>query len=80
MVYVSDQGWQLAAGVHLAVGEQRDKVECGPASVTCASPAQWQPLLPGKQIEEVVFDRGGNLYHGRVKALSDGAREGGLKF
>ncbi len=31
-------------------------------------------------VEEVVFDRGGYLFHGRVKALADGAREGGLKF
>lgn len=31
-------------------------------------------------IEAVLFDRGGFLYHGRVKAVADGAREGGLKF
>jgi large subunit ribosomal protein L18 len=37
-------------------------------------------LAKDKGIEQVVFDRTGSPYHGRIKAVADGAREGGLKF
>jgi large subunit ribosomal protein L18 len=36
--------------------------------------------LKGRGIERIVFDRGGYVYHGRIKAVADGARENGLKF
>ncbi|NJB69480.1 large subunit ribosomal protein L18 [Desulfobaculum xiamenense] len=37
-------------------------------------------LAKEQNIESVVFDRGGYIYHGKIKALADGAREAGLKF
>lgn len=51
---------------------------------TCEASAQVGKLIAqrllAKGIEKVVFDRGGNLYHGRVKALAEAAREAGLDF
>ena len=56
-------------------GEKRSKANVGKAvGVLLAQRAKAQG------IEAVTFDRGGYLYHGRVKALAEGAREGGLKF
>ena len=70
-------------GVTLAAASSRDKdVEAKGTKTEVAN-------LVGKAIAEkalkigveaVAFDRGGNLYHGRVKSLADGAREAGLKF
>lgn len=37
-------------------------------------------LAKERKIDKVVFDRGGNKFHGRVKSVADGAREGGLNF
>ncbi|EGL81999.1 ribosomal protein L18 [Caldalkalibacillus thermarum TA2.A1] len=61
--------------------ELRDKIEYG-GNIEAAQ--QVGALLAKRAIEKgykkVVFDRGGYLYHGRVKALADAAREGGLQF
>ena len=71
------------AGRTLAAASTLDKsVENANANVACA--AQVGALVAERakaaNISAVVFDRGGHLYHGKIKALADAAREAGLKF
>lgn len=57
----------------------RDKLAANAASAKTVGTLAAQAAM-GKGIKEVVFDRGGARYHGKVKALADAAREAGLKF
>ena len=75
-----DKGETLVAASTLDVeleSELKDKAKTARAGLVGALVAK---RALGRGIEQVVFDRGGYLYHGRVKALADGARQGGLKF
>ena len=70
-------------GVTLASASSMDKAIEGYGGNITAATAVGKLVAErakAKGIETVVFDRGGYLYHGRVKALAEGAREGGLKF
>ena len=72
------------AGKTLACASTLDKDVRGKASATCdgATDVGKRVAAAAKEagVTQVVFDRGGFLFHGRVKALADGAREGGLEF
>ena len=72
-------------GVTLASASSSVKEIASQTNITKTEQARLVGQLAAKNavekgITEVVFERGGNLYHGRVKALADAAREGGLKF
>jgi large subunit ribosomal protein L18 len=72
-------------GVTLASASSMSKEIAEQKNITKTEQARLVGQLAAKNalakgIERVVFDRGGNLYHGRIKALADAAREGGLKF
>ncbi len=71
------------AGVTLAAASSNEKGFEGPGSNQEAAKKVGQAVAEralAKGVETVVFDRGGYVYHGRVQALAEGAREGGLKF
>ncbi len=69
-------------GVTIATASSRDKgMDKGTKTEVAAAVGKAVAEKASKAgIEKVSFDRGGYLYHGRVKALADGAREAGLKF
>ena len=70
-------------GVTVAAASTREKDVAGNGGNVSAAEAVGKLIAERASkagIEEVVFDRGSFLYHGRVKALADAAREGGLKF
>ncbi len=71
-------------GVTLAAASSRDK-DIAAQKATKIEKAKLVGVAIARKATELglttcVFDRGGNLYHGRVKSVADGAREGGLQF
>jgi large subunit ribosomal protein L18 len=75
-----DAGRTLAAAAtteEKVVGDAKAGANCSSAEKVGKAIAE---RLLSKKIDQVIFDRGGFLYHGKVKALADAAREGGLKF
>lgn len=72
-------GSTLAATSSLTLGKGQDPMKLNKETSEQVG-REIARLAKEKNIESVVFDRNGYIYHGRVKALADGAREGGLKF
>ena len=75
-----DQGSTLACSSTLAIQESLKKIYSGNKDAAKAVGAEIAKKLLEKSISSVVFDRGGYVFHGRVQALAQGAREAGLKF
>ena len=73
-------GSTLAASSTLTIQKSLKKTYTGNKEAAKAVGADVAKKLIEKSISTVVFDRGGFIYHGRVQALADGAREAGLNF
>ena len=79
--FIDDEaGTTLAAASTMSKATpDRDKLAANAASAKTLGTVAAQAAL-GKGIKQVIFDRGGARYHGKVKALADAAREAGLQF
>ncbi len=75
-----DKGITLVASSSFSKELKGQKIEGGKTAMAKEVGKLIAQKAKAKGIEKVVFDRGGYLYHGRVKALAEGAREGGLIF
>jgi large subunit ribosomal protein L18 len=78
---IDDKAGKTLASVHTMESELRSDKE---TRANVATATKVGKLIgergASKQVKKVVFDRGGYKYHGKVKALADAAREGGLEF
>lgn len=72
-------GSTVVATSTLALGKQQDNLRCNKAGAEQVG-REIARLAKDKNVLRVVFDRNGYLYHGRIKAVADGAREAGLEF
>jgi len=73
------KGVTLAAA-STAVGKKGERVTGGNVAAAKTVGKKIAEIAKQKGITKVVFDRGGYIYHGRIKALADAAREAGLQF
>src|SRR3954453_15792163 len=78
---IKDENGQTGAAASSLEKDMRTSLKTGADIVAAQAVGKLvAERAAAKGVKEVVFDRGGYLYHGRVKALADAAREGGLNF
>lgn len=79
---IDDLSGKTLAHASSLEGEVRGGLDAGTCTKAAARAvgAKIAARAKEKGVESVVFDRGGYVYHGRIKELADGAREGGLQF
>jgi len=77
---IDDLHGQTLVSASSAEGQKAEKRTGGNVAAAKAVGKAIAERAKAKGISKVVFDRGGYIYHGRVKALADAAREGGLQF